>query len=186
MLEPNVELIGEQAMRTPLPPITETVDDRKQRLRQERDVHQQQRRQLRYLLARGQARERPHVAALLGMHRNTIGRWLATYAAGGLEALLDIYVARGKPLSLAPDVRASLEQALHQPAGFASYEAVRQWLRQTHQLDVKYKTLYTIVRTRFQTKRNVPRPSPTQKPCCAQRLSNRVSKALASRYARHH
>ncbi len=151
-------------MRKPLPPIAETVDELKLRLHQERNVHKRQRLQMLYLLASGQAHERQDVAALLGVHRNTIGRWLAIYAVGGLEALLDTYVASGKPLSLSPDVLASLEQALRQPAGFASYEALRQWLRQTHQLDVKYKTLYTIVRTRCKARLKVPRPSHTQKP----------------------
>ncbi len=151
-------------MRKSIPPIVETVDELKQRLHQERNVPKQQRLQMLYLLASGQAHERQHVAALLGVHRNTIGRWLAIYAAGGVDALLDIYVAKGKPLSLAPDVLANLEQALRQPAGFGSYEALRQWVRQNHQLDVKYKTLYTIVRTRCKTKLKVPRPSHTQKP----------------------
>ncbi len=149
-------------MRKSIPPIVETVDELKQRLHQERNVPKQQRLQMLYLLASGQAHERQHVAALLGVHRNTIGRWLAIYAAGGVDALLDIYVAKGKPLSLAPDVLANLEQALRQPAGFGSYEALRQWVRQNHQLDVKYKTLYTIVRTRCKTKLKVPRPPHTK------------------------
>jgi transposase len=163
MLEPDIKLVGEQPMRKPIPPIAETVDELKQRLRQERNVHKQQRLQMLYLLASGQAHERQQVADLLGVHRNTIGRWLAIYAASGLDALLDIYVASGKPLSLPPDVLSSIEQALHQQAGFASYQALRQWVHQTHQIEVKYKTLYTIVRTRFKTKLKVPRPSHTKK-----------------------
>ena len=55
---------------------------------------------------------------------------------GGLEALLDLSVPRGKALSLPPDVLAELEQALRPPAGFASYEAVRQSLKQHYHLDV--------------------------------------------------
>jgi hypothetical protein len=61
-------------------------------------------------------------------------------------------------------VLASLEQALHRPVGFASYEALRQGVRRTHGVEVKYKTLYTIVRVRFRAKRKVPRPSHTTKP----------------------
>ena len=116
-----------------------------------------------YLLASGQAHTRQDVAHLLGVHRNTIGRWLAIYAAGGLDALLATYVPAGKPISLAPGVLASLEQALYRPDGFASYEALRQWVRQTHGVEVKYKTLYRIVRTRFRAKLKVPRPSHTKK-----------------------
>jgi transposase len=117
-----------------------------------------------YLLASGQAHDRQEVAHLLGVHRNTIGRWLALYAARGLHALLETYVPAGKPLSLAPAVLASLEEAIHQPEGFASYEALRQWVAQTHGVEVKYKTLYTLVRVRFKAKLKVARPSHTKKP----------------------
>lgn len=111
----------------------------------------------------GRLLHRQEVASLLGVHRNTIGRWLALSAARGLDALLATYVPAGKPVSLAPAVRASLEQVLHRPEGFASYEALRQWVAQTHGVQIKYKTLYTIVRTRFHTKLKVPRPSHTKK-----------------------
>jgi transposase len=151
-------------MRRAMPPITEQAADLKQQLRREHDRHKQPRLQMRYLLASGQAHERQEVARLLGVPRNTIGRWLALYAAGGLDPLLATYVPPGKPVSLAPDVLASLEQALHRPEGFASYEALRQWVRRTHGVEVKYKTLYTIVRTRFRAKLKVPRPSHTKKP----------------------
>jgi hypothetical protein len=62
-------------------------------------------------------------------------------------------------------VLAALEQALRPPAGFASDDALRQWGKPTHQLEVNDHTLYTIVRTRFHAKLKVPRPSHTKKPC---------------------
>jgi hypothetical protein len=34
----------------------------------------------------------------------------------------------------------------------------------THGVQIKYKTLYTLVRTRFRAKLKVPRPSHTKKP----------------------
>jgi hypothetical protein len=40
-------------------------------------------------------------------------------------ALVATYIPVGKPVSLAPAVRASLEQALHRAEGFTSYEALR-------------------------------------------------------------
>lgn len=52
--------------------------------------------------------------------------------------MLPTYVPVGKPVSLAPVVLASLEQALRRPEGFASYEALRQWVRRTHGVEVKY------------------------------------------------
>jgi transposase len=150
-------------MRTPIPAITDHADDLKQRLQRERNGHKRPRLQMLYLLASGQAHTRQQLAHLLGVHRNTIGRWLALYATGGVNALLALYVPAGKPVSLAPAVLASLEQALRRPEGFASYEALRQWVRRTHGVEVKYKTLYTLVRTRFHTKLKVARPSHTKK-----------------------
>jgi transposase len=151
-------------MHKPLPLITEPAGTLKQRLQREHDGRKKPRLQMLYLLASGQAQSRREVAQLLGMHRNTIGHWLASYEAGGLETLLAVYVPAGKPCSLPPDVLAAMEQALRQPAGFASYAALRQWVRQTYQLEVNYHTLYTIVRTRFKAKLKVPRPSHTKKP----------------------
>jgi transposase len=151
-------------MRKAMPSITDHEDELKQRLQREHDGHKKPRLQMLYLLASGQAHTRQQVARLLGVHRNTIGRWLAIYAVGGLEALLDTYAPAGKAVSLAPEVLASIEQALRRPEGFASYGALQQWVARTHGVQVKYKTLYTLVRTRFGAKLKVPRPSHTKKP----------------------
>jgi transposase len=151
-------------MRNALPVISEDAATLKQRLQHEHDGRKRPRLQTLYLLASGQAHTRRAVAQLLGVHRNTIGHWLTCYATGGLATLLHLYVPAGKPLSLPLHVLASLEQALGQPAGFASYEALRQWVKHTHHLEVNYHTLYTIARTRFNAKLKVPRPSHTKKP----------------------
>jgi transposase len=145
-----------------IPGIREQANELKQRRQHEHTGHKKPRLQMLDLLASGQARSRQEVAHLLGVHRNTMSRGLAIYAAGGLATLLDTYVPAGKPGSLAPEVLASLEQALHRPAGFASYEALRQWVRRTHGVEVKYKTLYTLVRTRFRAKLTVARPGHTK------------------------
>jgi hypothetical protein len=90
------------------------------------------------------------VAQLLGAHRHTLGPWLALYETGGLAALLSLYVPAGKPLEFLLDMLAAT--------------ALRQWVRQTHHLDVHSHTLYTIVRTCFRTKLKVPRPRHTKNP----------------------
>jgi transposase len=150
-------------MRKVIPVVTEDAETLKQRIQREHDGRRKPRLQMLYLLASGQAHTRQDVAQLLGVHRNTVGHWLAIYEAGGLAALLALYVPAGKPLSLPPEVLAAIEQALRQPAGFASYEALRPWVKQTHHLDVNYHPLYTIVRTKLQAKLKVPRPSHTKK-----------------------
>jgi hypothetical protein len=75
-------------MHNAIPPIHEEVVVLKGRLQHEHDGHKTPRLQRLYLLASGQAHTRQEVARLLGVHRNTISRWLALYAAGGLDALL--------------------------------------------------------------------------------------------------
>ena len=74
-----------------------------------------------------------------------------------------MYVPAGKSVSLAPAILASLEEALRRPEGFASSEALRQWVRRTHGVEVQDKTLYAMVRKRFRAKLKVPRPSHTKK-----------------------
>jgi transposase len=150
-------------MRKALPIITEDVENLKQRLQHEHDGRKKPRPQMLYWLASGKAQPHQDVAQLLGVHRNTIGHWLARYEAGGLEALLALHVLAGKPLSLPPDVLAAIGQALRQPSGFASYEALREWVKQIYHLDANYYTLDTIVRTRLKAKLKGPRRSRTKK-----------------------
>ena len=145
------------------PGIREPVTELRPRLPQEHEGHKQPRVQMLYLLASGQAHCRQDVAQFLGVHRQTVGRWLALYAAGGRPAFLATDVPAGTPVSLAPAVLASLEAALRRPEGCASSEALRQWVRQTHGVEVKDNTLDRLVRTRFHAKRTGPRPSPTNK-----------------------
>jgi transposase len=151
-------------MRNALPVVTEDVEHLKQRLQRAYDGRKKSRLQMLYLLASRQAQTRQEVAQLLGVHRNTIGHWLAVYATGGLEGLLKVYVPAGKPIARSPEVLASIAQALQEPAGFASCEALRQWVQHTHHVAVNYHTLYSIVRSRFKAKLKVARPSHTKKP----------------------
>jgi transposase len=170
-------------MRIAIPPLREQVDALQRRLQREHDGLKKRRLQMLYLLASGQARDRQEVASLLGVHRHTIGRWWALYAARGLDALLATDVPAGKPLSLAPDGLASLERALRRPAGFASYEARRQWVARTHGVQIKDKTLYTLVRTRFRTTLKVPRPSHTKKSRGHSHLPGDLSDSPPVRYS---
>jgi hypothetical protein len=87
-------------MHKPLPFMTEPADTLKQSFPREHDGRKKPRLQRLYLLASGHAQSRREVAHLVGVHRNTIGHWLALYEASGLAALLAVYVTAGKPLSL--------------------------------------------------------------------------------------
>ena len=84
-------------MNTPLPPIRETAEALRRLLHAERDAQPQQRVPALYQLQTHQARTRRPVAQLLGGKRDTVGRWLAAYARGGIPQLLAIAKAPGKP-----------------------------------------------------------------------------------------
>lgn len=146
------------------PVISESPEELKALLKQETHRQKRQRLHALFLFATDQACTRQEVASLLGVHRQTIGRWMDCYAASGLSALLEIYVPSGKAPTLPPSVLADLERQLHQPEGFASYQAIRIWLIQSHQITIKPKTLQKFLRRRFGTRPKVARPSHIKKP----------------------
>jgi hypothetical protein len=87
-------------MRRAVPAITESAADLKQHLQRERDGRKKPRRQMLYLLASEQAHTRQE--------------------AGGLPALLDLFVPPGKRPSLAPEVLVSIKQRLQHLTGCGS------------------------------------------------------------------
>jgi alkylhydroperoxidase family enzyme len=151
-------------MRTALPVITDDGENLKQRRQREHEGRKTPRLHMRYVLASGHAPTRQAVAQRLGVHRNTIGHWLAISARGGLEALLALYVPAGQPLSRAPAVLAAIDQALRAPAGFASDEALRQGVQQRQHGEVTYHTPDTSVRARVSAQLTGPRPRHTKNP----------------------
>ncbi len=150
-------------MNKTLPIIHESVDDLKQRLQQERDHRTRQRVHALYLLASGQAKNRSAVARLLGVDRNTVGRWLTQYHDGGLPALLAVYIPAGKPPALAPHQLAQLRQRLQQPDGFASYGEIQQWIATTFGVQMGYHAVHTLVHDKLRARPKVARPSHEKK-----------------------
>ena len=150
-------------MNKTLPPIHESTDELKQRLHHEHDQRKRQRLHALYLLASGQATSRSAVAALLGLDRNTIGRWLTQYRDGGLPALLAVYVPAGKPPALTPPQLAHLRQRLEQPDGFASYGEIQQWIATTLGVQMGYHAVHTLVHDKLRARPKVARPSHEKK-----------------------
>ena len=150
-------------MNKTMPIIHETVDELKQRLHQERDHRKRQRLHALYLLANGQAANRSAVATLLGVERNTVGRWLSQYRDGGLVALLNVYVPAGKRPALTPDQLAQLRERLAQPDGFASYAEIQQWIATTCGVQMGSHAVHTLVHDKLRARPKVARPSHEKK-----------------------
>ena len=145
------------------PVVTESAEELKAFLKHEANRHKRQRLHALYLFASEQVTTRQQAAQFLGVHRETLGRWMRLYASGGRAALLDLYVPKGKPPALPQAVITDLEQHLHQPAGFASFETMRIWLLETHAVSISAKTLQKFVRRRFGARPKVARPSHIKK-----------------------
>lgn len=142
-----------------LPPISETAEELRQLMRRERNAKKRERLQMLYLLASGQASSRKAAAQQLGVYRETVSDWLNAYVAGGLEQLLTLHVPAGRSPLASPEALADLEQALHQPKGFASYDEIRLFLFERHGVTMKTGSVGNLVRARFGGKPKVPRPS---------------------------
>lgn len=117
-------------MKTPLPSRHETPAALNARLSAARDAHKPRRLQARSRLQPQQAPPRRQVAPLLGVRRETVGRWLAADATGGLASRRTMAKAPGNTPRLSPAGQPSLRHRGAPPAGGARYTAAWQWLQQ--------------------------------------------------------
>jgi transposase len=150
-------------MKTPLPPIHETPEELKELLITAREARKHQRVQALYLLQTQQARTRRQVAPLLGVNRETVGRWLAAYGHGGIPQRLTIAKAPGKTPRLSEDAQRALRERLAHPQGIARYPALWQGLRQECGVPIAYTTGHKLVRYPLRAKLKGPRKSPLKK-----------------------
>lgn len=151
-------------MNKAMPKVVETSESLKERMNREGHGLKRQRLHALYLIASGQAKTRSGIARLLGLSRNTVGEWLALYEQHGLEALLQVGTPPGKRPTLNAEQEGRLRQALADPEGFASYQAVRDWIGRELEVEMKYDTVHKLVRYKLGAKLKVPRRSHTKKP----------------------
>jgi len=146
-----------------IPPIGEDADMLKQQFTAERHPVKRQRLHMLYLLASRQATTRRTVAALLGLSRNTVGRWLTLYTTGGLDGLLQVYRPAGKAPALTADQLAQLQAKLGDPTGFATYQDIRAWINTTFGTSMTLNAVHKLVRYKLGAKPKVPRPTNPKK-----------------------
>jgi transposase len=151
-------------MNKKLPEVKESVESLKRLQRKETNPVLLQRIQALYLIASRQARRKTKIAELLGIGRNAVGRWLKLYETEGLAELLKIKKAKGNPPSVVGKVKEELEAELKKQEGFASYGAIREYLREKHAVNLSYSRVHQLVRYQMRAKPKSARPSnPAQK-----------------------
>jgi transposase len=150
-------------MKRPLPAIHETAATLKEQMQNEKHPLKRQRLHMLYLLASGQVHQRQIVAQVLGVDRNTVGRWLRTYEQEGLAALLHVTPPPGAVPALNGEQQAQLRAALAEPQGFASYGEVQAWIHETFGIQMQYQATHKLVRYKLGAKLKVARPSHQKK-----------------------
>ena len=130
-------------MSQKLPQITESVSELKTLLRTASTGFQKQRLTALYLIRTTQATTRQQGAHLIGVNRKTIGHWLATYEAEGLDALLVRHYSPGRPPLLDEQQQDTLRAALSTSEGFSSYGQIQPFIADTFNVKMSYKAVYT-------------------------------------------
>jgi transposase len=147
-----------------LPEIRESEKELKELLTKEKDYRAKQRLQALYLLCTLQAKTRLKVSRMLGVSRDTVGRWLSSYDKGGVSKLLDIHHPSGRQSSLPQQYKEELKDRLSTPQGVSSYKGLWMELRERYGVRITYQALYHYVRYRLKAKLKVPRKSHIKKP----------------------
>lgn len=148
-----------------MPAIKESLEELYTRYYKERNAEIKQRINMLVLIKEGKIGTRKAVAKSIGVHRNTIRDWLSKYETGGFDALFQIKTPGAPPgqRSLPENVLAALCERLEGNTGFGSYIEIQTWLKETHNVSIKYTTLHRIVRYQLKAKLKVPRRSHEKK-----------------------
>lgn len=104
--------------------ITETAEQLRKHIKQQKTAFALKRLQVLYLLKKQQVETVQHLAVVLGKSRVTVQRWLRRYRESGLNGLLKQYKSTGKPKIIFPEVRERLKRELVNPEGCQSYGEV--------------------------------------------------------------
>ncbi|MEG4574790.1 helix-turn-helix domain-containing protein [Microcoleus sp. N3A4] len=133
-----------------------TAEELKIILSQHRTLPNKQKIQALYWLKTGASQSLTDVAERLGVHRITVHRWLKQYSAGGLQELLKIRQATGRPRVIPSAVIAGLSQKLSEEScDFKTYKEIGQWVEDNYQISVKYQTLHKQLHYRMKAKLKV-------------------------------
>lgn len=138
--------------------IEESLDEIKQRLKQQTTATGKERMQMLYWLKQEDIQTRQALAKRLHRDEATVYRWLKRYKEKGIDGLLEVKIPPGVDPKIEGAILEDLKAQLKRAEGFASYRAIQQWLSEVHQLEVPYSTVHRTVRYRLKAKLKVPRP----------------------------
>lgn len=138
--------------------ISESVEELKQLLCQQKTASDKERVQFLYLLKSEQVQSIQQAATMQGRHRVTLQKWARRYRQGGLVELLSHKPRSGRPHSIPEWAQAALKKRLEQRDGFESYGAICQWMEEQLGIVVPYKTMHKLVYYHLKASPKVVRP----------------------------
>ena len=111
-----------------------------------------------YILKRDSSISMTSIAKELGRPRRSLYNWLSLYKSKGLSGYLtprryDYHIGK-----IRGEILDSLIEKLKDEEGFSSYGEIVKWLKNEHNLDMKYFAVYNIVRYKLKAKPKVARP----------------------------
>jgi transposase len=143
--------------------ITETSEELKSLLQEQKSASNFQKVQALYLFKIGQVKTVKDLAVTLGRNRITVQRWLHTYRTEGLAGLLKVKHGGGRKPVIPEAAMAGLQKRLQDPNSFSSYGEIQTWLQSEYGLDVSYKVVYATVRYKLKAGLKVRQPKPDHK-----------------------
>ena len=141
--------------------ISETVDELKNLLSSTENQKVKERIQTLYWLKSEQVKNENAIANLIGKHRTTVSRWLRSYRAGGINALLARGKSTGRSRKLNSEIEESLKQELRDEQGFSSYKEIQTWLKVVHDVEMSYTGVHQLVR--YKLKAGIKSSSPSSR-----------------------
>ena len=138
--------------------ITETVDELKKLLGEQRTAFGKERVQALYLLKLNKVKTIQELAQNLGRDRTTVQRWLRRYRSAGISELLKPQENWGRKPEIPLWAQRALNKQLHEPQGFHSYGEIQSWLEKTLGVSVSYKVVHRTVHYKLKGKLKRPRP----------------------------
>lgn len=138
--------------------ITETVDELKSLLGEQKTAFGKERVQALYLLKLKKVKTIQELAQNLGRDRTTIQRWLRRYRQGGVSGLLKLQSRWGRKPGIPQWAEKALNKRLQEREGFHSYGEIQQWLERTLGVSVSYQVVHRTVHYKLKGKLKRPRP----------------------------
>ncbi|MFS0520086.1 helix-turn-helix domain-containing protein [Nostoc sp. UIC 10607] len=138
--------------------VQESAEYLSKSLKNTRTAFEKERLQMLWWIKTEQVTQHQELSRRLGRDGSTVTRWLQRYRQGGLSKLLEVKTAPGATPVIQGEMLSELVSKLESPEGFSSYGQIVEWIEQKWNVQVNYKTVYSLVRYKLGAKLKVPRP----------------------------